>query len=357
MRVKRKDGEVWIEGVRPLVEPGQTFSLLALPGKICTFAGAMEAALAVTRHPYTYDEILGLSGLAFRVRWHVGENGPTGCPCSPIGETPDTLAAFSRASGWQIGDFAGAGWDNPHMQGVIPKIRQSIDVGTPVLVYDKHLNSSIIYGYADRREVFLLQTHMDGFTKCPVSELGQDPALAFLLLDRVEPDPFPAVFKGILGQAVARWHQEKGDVVPSEDLRSGRAALEAWIQMFDRFDELVVKASPGELLFFHLWNFGNLYDARRAAAGFLREHVAVYPSAQEDLLHASDLYRQEAEGLGAAYEDENTYLGASGGETLDASRWTPGMRRREREIMRQALDLERSAVEAMERALSRMVAF
>ena len=127
--------------------------------------------------------------------------------------------------------------------------------------------------------------------------------------------------------------------------------------MFDQFDELVARMDPGRLLFFHLWNFGNLYDARRAAAGFLREHATIYPSAQEALLRASDLYRQEADALGATYEDENTYPGACGGGALDASRWTPGMRRREREIMQQALDLERSAVEAMERALPKMVAF
>jgi hypothetical protein len=137
MHVKSEDGKVWIEGVPPLVEPGRTFSLLMLPGKICTFAGAIEAALAVTQYPYSYNEILGLSGLAFRVRWYVGENGPTGCPCSPIGETPDTLAAFSRASGWQIEDCVDAGWDSPYMQKVKPKIVQSIDAGRPVLV--RHL--------------------------------------------------------------------------------------------------------------------------------------------------------------------------------------------------------------------------
>ena len=354
MGVKRENGKVWIEGVPPLVEPGRGFSLLVLPGKICTFAGALEAALAVTEYPYTYDEVLGLSGLAFRVRWYVGENGPTGCPCSPIGETPDTLASFSRASGWQIGDFADAGWDNPHMQEVVPKIRQSIDAGKPVLVYDQHLNSSVIYGYADPGDVFILQTHIDGSVECPVSELGQDPALAFLLLDRLEPDPFPEVFRGILSQAVARWHQEKGDIIPSEDLRSGKAALEAWIQMFDQFDELAARMDPGRLLFFHLWNFGNLVDARRAAAGLLYQHAAVYSSAQEDLMHASDLYRQEADLLAAAYEDEKTYLGASNSETFDASRWTFDMQRRERKIMQQALDLERRAVGAMEQALCKI---
>jgi hypothetical protein len=126
--------------------------------------------------------------------------------------------------------------------------------------------------------------------------------------------------------------------------------------MFDQYDELVARVDPGQLLFFHLWNFGHLYDARRAAAALLRQHAAVYSLALRDLMHASDLYRQEADVMASAYEDENTYVGASNSEIFDASRWTFDMRRREREIMQQALNLERCAVGAMEQALSSIAA-
>ena len=33
-----------------------------------TYVGALEAALAVTEHPYDYTYLMGVSGLAFRTR-------------------------------------------------------------------------------------------------------------------------------------------------------------------------------------------------------------------------------------------------------------------------------------------------
>ncbi|MCJ7822309.1 MAG: sigma-70 family RNA polymerase sigma factor, partial [Armatimonadetes bacterium] len=41
-------------------------------GRECTFAGALEAALATTDHPYTYTDLLGFTGLALRTRWFCG---------------------------------------------------------------------------------------------------------------------------------------------------------------------------------------------------------------------------------------------------------------------------------------------
>lgn len=76
------------------------------------------------------------------------------------------------------------------------------------------------------------------------------------------------------------------------------------------------------------------------------------------------MYRQEAELLGASYDDPGTYIGsfedlgvcigASGYADTDATMWTPEMRRRERHILAHCLDLERAAVEAMGKALPAM---
>lgn len=57
--MKREGDKVWIEGV-PTLQWGKN--------RETTFAGALEAAPAVTRHPYTATQLMGFSGLAFRVR-------------------------------------------------------------------------------------------------------------------------------------------------------------------------------------------------------------------------------------------------------------------------------------------------
>jgi hypothetical protein len=81
-------------------------------------------------------------------------------------------------------------------------------------------------------------------------------------------------------------------------------------------------------------------------------------------LETAGYYQREAELVGAAYDDEGTYLGSfedlgaviggSGYEDTDASLWTSQMRLRERQILEQCLDLEHAAAEAMRRALPLM---
>jgi hypothetical protein len=117
-------------------------------------------------------------------------------------------------------------------------------------------------------------------------------------------------------------------------------------------------------LFYHLWAYKHLWDPRRAAANFLQAHADTYPGAQDIILEAAGLYRQEADLVGAAYDDPGTYIGSfedlgacigsSGYEDTDATLWTPGMRRRERQILAQCLDLERAAVKALEQAVLAM---
>jgi RNA polymerase sigma factor (sigma-70 family) len=53
-------------------------------GKDCTYAGALEAAMAVTPHAYSYTDLMGFMGLALRVRWFKPTKGPDGSRELPI---------------------------------------------------------------------------------------------------------------------------------------------------------------------------------------------------------------------------------------------------------------------------------
>jgi hypothetical protein len=361
--VVREADQVWIEGVPALAEPGLPVPWLARSSQTCTFAGALEATLSLTEHPYSYEQILALSGMAFRTRWYDGENGPTGCPCAPVGETPDVKRRFPAATGWHFDEYAADGWDKPPMQAARQAVVRSIDAGRPVPVVDRHLNSVVAYGYVEGGEVLLIKTLVDGDYACPLSELGQNPSLAHVLVGPEELPPLPQVFKAAVSDAAERWHRVKSEFNPDR-LKNGRAALQAWIRGLEQHEALATKVDPGKLLFYHLWALKHLWDARRAAANFIRTHAAVFPSAQEALLEAAGHYQREADLVGAAYDDESTYIGSfedlgaiiggSGYEDTDASLWTPEMRRRERQLLEQCLDLEHKAVEAMRGALPQM---
>lgn len=363
MSVIKDAGKVWIEGVPTLVEPGHPVPWLARTSQTCTFAGALEAALAVTERPVNYQDIMALSGMAFRTRWYNGADGPTGCPCAPVGETPDVKQRLPQAIGWQFVEFAADGWDKPDMRGAKEAVVESIDVGIPVPVVDRHLNSVVAYGYMEEGEILLIKTLVDGEYACPLTHLGQNPSLVHILKGPVTHPPFPLIFKGILRDAIERWYIEYSDFIPCK-LKNGKAALQAWIRGLEMHEQLLTVKKPGQLLFYHLWAYKHLWDARRSAASFLEKHAAIYPAAQEQITRAAALYHEEANLLGGAYDDPQTYigslddlaecLGASGYEDTEASKWTPAMRYREIKILQKCLDLEESAVETMRAALLRM---
>lgn len=347
-KIVQENGTVRIEGV-----PTLNWS------KLPTFAGALEAALTVTEHALLYEDILGVSGLAFRTRWFVGENGPTGCPCSPTGETPTVWAAI-RKTGWQLEKFIEDGWDTPLMQKVIPKIVASIDAGRPVLAVDKNLDSAVIYGYTDKE--FLVRTYYEPVVCCGVSELGQSPSLAIFLTEYKEPPPFSEIFKGILKDAVTSWRQEKADVFPSECLTSGKTALKAWISFLAKFEELKTKEEPKKLLGHHIWNYQHLYEARKAAAVFLYKNARVIPSGEQELLRASACYKEEAHLLTTVFNTEDAFWKGMNNlrraffngdwRTMPIDAWTHNVRQQMKHIMEQVLTIEQSAVDLIESVLS-----
>ena len=63
-----------------------------------TFVSALHSALATTKHPYSETQVMGLTGLAFLVRWSRSASGR--CPSIPVGEFPEERSAFAKLSGW-----------------------------------------------------------------------------------------------------------------------------------------------------------------------------------------------------------------------------------------------------------------
>lgn len=170
--VLRRDERVWIDSIPSFAELG---------APVCTFAGAMAAALAIGPHPLSVEDILCLSGYAFHTRWCQSDGKPTGCPGSVSLEQGFLLGAFSENSGWQLEILIAQGWDKPEMQRAIPWILESIDAGRPVIIEDRYINASVLYGYIVQGDQFLLNTYTDGEIEANLTELSQDPAYAFIL--------------------------------------------------------------------------------------------------------------------------------------------------------------------------------
>lgn len=338
-KVKRVDGKVWIEGVPPLGWGKD---------KECTFAGALEAALTATKHPYRYSDIMGLTGLAFRVRWYQGDTGKRWCPSSPVGEFPEEIAAIQKATGWQFRDEVLLGEDNPQMERFAPDIVASLDAGKPVLACEEKLNMDVVYGCEDSGKTLLLRDYFKGESPLtlPASQLG--PFLIFLR-DHVEPLSSLAALAEALNIAARNWRRKPLSAERGK-YRYGDAALSAWIEDLGQVDELTEKER--ELLFFvSWWNFDSLYDARVAAVSFLQESAAILKGeSHEALKRAAALYQQEVNLLGSVFTEKNAFLGPWSEKSIKD--WSADVQQSERGILAKARKIEMTAIAEMEKAVT-----
>ncbi len=136
-----------------------------------TYVGALASALSVTAHPFTYDELMVASGLAFRTRWWRGASGGEQqfCPASPVGEFPREVARLDQAIGWvQQVDvrFSRPGGFPDRLD----DIKGSIEAGLPLLAYTQNTNVGVVYGFQGER--LMVKDYDHGDMVIGVEELG-----------------------------------------------------------------------------------------------------------------------------------------------------------------------------------------
>ncbi len=316
----------------------------------CTFAGALSSALAATDHPYSYCDIMGFSGLAFRVRWFRGHDGRSWCPSSAVGELPEETAAVEAATGWRFRQEWH--WSDPQMERFAPDVAAAINADRPVLVYAPDMNVGVAYGYEDRGKKVLMRDYMKGEEPASVQLSKLGPMLIFLT-DHVDPLPRREAVVEALRIAARNWRR---DPVPSAKgkYHYGQGALTSWQEDIAQAGTF---SDDERSSMFHpnWWNFCSLEDARWAAVRFLKDSAAVLEGgAAEAVKRAAALYEQEAKLLTSVFDAKDAFLGGWSGKDIKA--WTDDVRQREREILSQAREIESPAIGEIEEALAAMEA-
>ena len=329
--ISRKNGRVEIAGA----------SKLKFENRGCSFGGAIEEMLRATLHPYQYHEIMGLSGLAFRVRWCNEATKTKWCPSCAIGEMPDEQAAFSKLSGWELPfEWVEAkGRDNEALR---KKIVAAIDAGQPVVTYPPAWNCAVICGYEDGGKTVLVNDYMkeELLSPLPIEQLGP---MRHYIGEFRQPPPLRDALLDVLKMAVAHWKRERHHGgLDDREYRYGKAAFDAWIGDLRNYDKLSPDAQKG-LKGIDPWNYLSLVDARRAAVGFLKEWgVVLDGDARKAVDEARELHEQEVKTLEPLVEAKRS-------ETKD---WSDAARRREIEALTKARDLEAKAIGRIEKALA-----
>jgi beta-lactamase regulating signal transducer with metallopeptidase domain len=337
--VKREGERAAIIGGIPHLAWGQ--------GKDNTFAGSLEAATSVTDHPLSYADIMGLTGLAFRVRWSNDDTATKWCASCAIGEMPDEITTLSRLAGWELPADVQFGEENPDREAIRAKVATAIDAGKPVAAYGSCLDLAVVYGYEGGGRTLLLTDYHkaeDPF-RLSIDELG--PMQVYLGESSEPSSPRDALLEA-LTTAVVNWKRERHDGgIPGREYWYGDAALRAWQHDLVSTDGM---AEDTLKTFHHLnkWNYMALKDARASAVAFLRWHAELLgDEARTALLSAATKYQGELDHL-KRWEQRAERPWHS--ET--PAEWTNAVRNSEREALTSIRRTEREAIALIEKALN-----
>jgi RNA polymerase sigma-70 factor (ECF subfamily) len=318
----------------------------------CTFLGALEAALAITDHPYRYSDLMGWSGMAFRTRWMSRDEPPRWCPSSAVAEMEEEIEAVAAATGWPLrfdfmhspeapADGSGTSEGGAHVARLTGRVTEDIDGGKAVLAYDPGLDMAVVYGYEDGGKMLLLRDyhHADKPLRLPPAQLG---FLIVFLGDHREPLSRREALLGSLRIAVRNWERESYREGPGE-YWYGRAAMTRMAE--DLANAHAFGEEERRALCQPAWFvLDTMVDARRAAATFLRENAALLDDSPAGALRAAaDTYEQESGLLRGGLESVPF--------SLNASEWTPEMQQRGAKVLIEAREMEEGATGKIREAL------
>jgi RNA polymerase sigma factor (sigma-70 family) len=314
-----------------------------------TFAGSLEAALGATAHPVDYPTIMGVSGLAFRIRWFDRQDDGLWDGSSAVGTMPHPLDEIRRGTGWTLRILWISPQKNPLPTEYMPEIIASIDKGIPVLGYEPKINSAVIYGYDDFGQTLLMNDYYIGAGGSRY-RVDQIPVNFIIPSKWSQPQPPRDAALAAMKLAVQHWHRVHDSVGPAFRFWYGKSAYEKWAADVQQTSRLSNKQFAS-LFFVHWWNFTSLIDARAAAAQYLRSQQAHFSPETATLLGKAADHYQELAGVGhEAIANRSIFLGRWTGKSH--TDWTDDIRAKELALLSHLRALDESAISELDQALS-----
>ena len=212
----------------------------------------------------------------------------------------------------------------------------SIDKGMPLLGYDEGYNMAVICGYEDEGRTVLMRDYSRGDETNRV-EADRLPPFLLFLTEYTGAASREDALKMALKLSVENFSRPDPVLDKGGAYHYGEHALAKWAGDIAHYDDY----SQEEREILHAvscWNFCSLWDARMAAASFLRQNLDL-----ADLAPAADLYSQEAQILRrSSFERKEAFLGCWSGKSI--ADWTLEVRQREIDLLNQAREMETEAI-------------
>ena len=248
-------------------------------GRDCTFMHCLELMLEAIGRKIGYDELMGISGMAFRLQFCVDPWDP-GNPDPAVGAT--CLDVLFPAIGFEYDFRVVRREELSDAQALRDAIVKSVDRGVPVLAANiiPPEDWGIITGYERNGWAWKCRAYHGNAER--VDRPARAWPTAVLMLTRTLPRPAP---KPSHAKSIER-------AVQLFETRSygtyalGRNAFEHWRQALEA-------AGTRRYIHTNAWTYYGLIDARGAAVRYLRGIANDFGSKKQHILEAARLFEQE----------------------------------------------------------------
>jgi len=342
--VKHQNGRTWIDGIPSLSwdKDGQT-----------TFCGALAAGLTGTDRPVDYDTLMGVSAIAFRVRWYEGPgSGDRWVGGIPVGEQEEERALVGKAIGVKFDSlWADASQQARHQQ-AIDRVTASVNAGNTVITYvAPHMDCAVAYGYSEDKKTILAKDYFGGAGPdvYPAGKIGP----WFLFMEKNdEALSQREALVAALSAAARNWSRtDRPQLGFPGHFLYGSEAWERWIADMKSAKQLSAKDKQ-MLLFVNWWNFDCLSEARGCAARYLRTRSNLFSGdGSKRLAQAAMVYEQSAKMLAEGLKQFNIADKPGWAQPDYMAKWTPEVRARQIAVLEQARDLDARGIGELRQAL------
>jgi hypothetical protein len=327
-KVKHQDGKTWIDGVKGWTPREMADDIHA----------ARYTVLQAIGIDVTYEELLGVSGMAFRLQ--VTE---VLCPSSANSFCGYRSCVRSlQFFPWSTRLFEFNHEDVKELKEARAAVIDSINRGIPVH-YGNNVDGVII-GYLNDGRQWLCLHPMEGrkepFVK---NELP-----GTLILPGEPKSGIPE--KKQLALDALKQAVEMADAGMAEEYAVGFNAWELWFRKLDEFKKQTNPINP-EMMWGNAWIYFSLIESRRAAVKYLRSIANEFAKpAAEHLEAAATSYEQLVDSL-LSGDNDSQRLAPFPGPAADSMSWKPEQMREQARRMTIAFELEKKAIAEIKEAI------
>jgi beta-lactamase regulating signal transducer with metallopeptidase domain len=327
--VKREDDKAWIAGTETLTWP---------EGSENTTLRSFAAALQIAGDKVTFEQIMGVSGAAFRMQIH--KDGL--CPSSPHAFCGfNCLEPALATLGYETIAYECKKDDVEGVAKTRAAIVESIDRGWPVLFCSEE--TGLVVGYKDKGAVLLV---VPAYPKKPgLTEWTGWPWGFKVIQSKGKALPAREAAVESLQRAVQLAASERFDAYTA-----GFAAYDQWIAILEDGKVFAEDAAPKDrdgALLGNAFVYSCLIDARRCASKYLpMTQNQFWPEGATHIARAAGLYGQITAKLEAGWKTTRFPW-----QVAKDGPFTPQMRMAEAAVLKEVRDLERQAIGELEAAL------